>query len=197
MDELFIVLILVSPILLVVGLIKPNLFRKLFGKVPSRIAVAKLSGALFAVSFVGAGMTLEPIDPIKEADSAYVESTPTEETPVPPSLEKTAPEEEKETEEDAPKIETVLPDTPTQEVEPEVEVPEEEYIYIPPVVEPTPQEPAPATPSYICSYNAYNCDDFGGSWSEANEVYNYCISIGAGDIHDLDRDNDGACDSLK
>jgi|GEM_PF-2684357 len=196
MGELFIVMILVSPILLVAGLIKPNLFRKLFGKVPTRIAVAKLSGGLFAVSFVGAGMTLEPIDPIKEADSAYIESTPTEETLVLPLLEKTVLEEEEEPEENAPKNEPVLPDTSTKEIEPEVEVPEEEYIYIPPVVEPTPQEAAPATPSYICSYNAYNCTDF-SNWYEANEVYNYCISIGAGDIHDLDRDNDGACDSLK
>lgn len=48
---------------------------------------------------------------------------------------------------------------------------------------------------YICSYNAYNCDDF-STHSQAQEVYEACGGI-SNDIHRLDRDKDGlACESL-
>ncbi|GAG83978.1 unnamed protein product, partial [marine sediment metagenome] len=44
--------------------------------------------------------------------------------------------------------------------------------------------------------NLYNCSDF-STQAAAQACYDYCISQGAGDIHDLDRDNDGiACESL-
>lgn len=47
-----------------------------------------------------------------------------------------------------------------------------------------------------CSGNLYNCADF-SSHASAQACYNYCISIGRGDIHKLDGDNDGsACESL-
>lgn len=50
----------------------------------------------------------------------------------------------------------------------------------------------------VCSYNAYNCDDFGGSWSKAQNTYEYCLDHGFGDVHDLDRDSDGiACEALR
>ena len=56
---------------------------------------------------------------------------------------------------------------------------------------------APAGGSCSCSGDTLNCSDF-GSWSSAQSCYNYCISQGVGDIHGLDRNNDGsACDSLK
>ena len=48
-----------------------------------------------------------------------------------------------------------------------------------------------------CAGNLYNCSksDF-SSKSAAQACYDYCISIGAGDVHDLDRNHDGgACDS--
>ena len=46
---------------------------------------------------------------------------------------------------------------------------------------------------YICSYNAYNCGDF-STHAEAQEVFEGC---GSGDVHGLDRDNDGlACETL-
>jgi len=45
---------------------------------------------------------------------------------------------------------------------------------------------------YICSFDAYNCDDF-STHNEAQSVYETCGS----DVHRLDRDNDGlACESL-
>lgn len=47
-----------------------------------------------------------------------------------------------------------------------------------------------------CTGNIYNCDDF-TTEAQAQACYNYCISLGKGDIHRLDRDNDGrACESL-
>jgi Skp family chaperone for outer membrane proteins len=47
-----------------------------------------------------------------------------------------------------------------------------------------------------CSYNVYNCGDF-STQAEAQECFEYCRSLGKGDIHKLDRDNDGiACESL-
>lgn len=48
-----------------------------------------------------------------------------------------------------------------------------------------------------CSGDTLNCGDF-SSYTSANACFNYCISIGAGDIHRLDGNNDGsACDSLR
>lgn len=47
--------------------------------------------------------------------------------------------------------------------------------------------------TYECDYNYYNCDDF-STHAEAQRVYDYC---GSGDIHRLDRDDDGlACENL-
>lgn len=50
-------------------------------------------------------------------------------------------------------------------------------------------------PTYECSYNAYNCGDF-SSRSAAWDVFNYCMDQVGYDVHDLDRDDDGPCDSL-
>jgi len=48
--------------------------------------------------------------------------------------------------------------------------------------------------SCLCSHNAYNCKDF-STQSLAQDCYDYCSSIGKGDIHWLDDDNDGiACE---
>jgi endonuclease YncB( thermonuclease family) len=47
-----------------------------------------------------------------------------------------------------------------------------------------------------CSGNIYNCPDF-STHASAQACYNYCKSIGRGDVHRLDGDNDGsACESL-
>lgn len=57
--------------------------------------------------------------------------------------------------------------------------------------------PPTSQPAAVCSCtgNVYNCASF-GSHAQAQACYNYCLPI-AGDIHDLDRDNDGsACESL-
>jgi endonuclease YncB( thermonuclease family) len=51
-------------------------------------------------------------------------------------------------------------------------------------------------PTCSCSYNQYNCSDF-SSHSQAQACYEYCISLGAGDVHRLDGDSNGsACESL-
>lgn len=42
-----------------------------------------------------------------------------------------------------------------------------------------------------CSSNLYNCTRDFGTQAEAQACYDYCLPI-AGDIHDLDRDNNGA-----
>jgi micrococcal nuclease len=47
-----------------------------------------------------------------------------------------------------------------------------------------------------CSGNQYNCPDF-STHANAQACYEYCKSVGRGDIHRLDGDNDGlACESL-
>jgi len=47
-----------------------------------------------------------------------------------------------------------------------------------------------------CSNNIYNCDDF-STQAEAQKCFEYCLSLGKGDIHLLDGDIDGiACESL-
>lgn len=63
----------------------------------------------------------------------------------------------------------------------------------PPPATNTPSAPAAAC---SCSGNQYNCGDF-STHNAAQACYDYCVSIGAGDIHRLDGDNDGiACESL-
>jgi hypothetical protein len=48
----------------------------------------------------------------------------------------------------------------------------------------------PAAPACNCSANVYNCDD-----PQAETCFDYCNSIGAGDIHRLDGNNNGeACE---
>jgi len=45
-----------------------------------------------------------------------------------------------------------------------------------------------------CSSNKYNCKDFSGH-DAAQACYEYCISLGKGDIHQLDGDKNGiACE---
>lgn len=47
-----------------------------------------------------------------------------------------------------------------------------------------------------CSDNIYNCSDF-STHAKAQACYEYCKSLGRGDVHRLDGDNDGiACESL-
>ncbi|MDY6877335.1 MAG: excalibur calcium-binding domain-containing protein [Chloroflexota bacterium] len=65
---------------------------------------------------------------------------------------------------------------------------------IPPTIAPT--EPPPPAAVCDCSGDLYNCTNF-TTHAQAQACYNYCISLGRGDIHKLDRDNDGiACESL-
>ena len=64
--------------------------------------------------------------------------------------------------------------------------------------------PVPALPTNTpqpqavcdCSHDAYKCADF-DTQARAQACFDYCLSIGAGDIHKLDGDNDGrVCESL-
>lgn len=196
MGQFFVVLILLSPVVLAAGLIKPALFAKIFGKVPTRLAIAKLSGALFVGSFFGAGFTLPPVEPTEDnvelsTEPDTVAPTPSEEVP---TQEKAEPKTEDITPTEEPQVqvppeepiqEYTQPSEPTYTPEPEYEAPE-----------PTPT-PAPSTPTYNCSSNSYNCSDF-STWSQAQAVYNYCLDTVGRDVHDLDRDDDGsACDDLQ
>lgn len=61
----------------------------------------------------------------------------------------------------------------------------------------TSQPPSPPSAALCnCSGNIYDCADF-PTQAAAQACYEYCLSLGAGDIHRLDGDNDGtACESL-
>ena len=62
----------------------------------------------------------------------------------------------------------------------------------------TPPPPTQPPPTAVCdcSGNIYNCSDF-STHAEAQACYEHCKSLGRGDIHLLDGDNDGiACESL-
>lgn len=62
-----------------------------------------------------------------------------------------------------------------------------------PTETPTLPSTATATPC-DCSADVYNCDDFIGPYA-AQQCYLQCQAAGAGDVHGLDRDNDGnACE---
>jgi hypothetical protein len=61
----------------------------------------------------------------------------------------------------------------------------------PPIPQPIPQPTAPPPPPVCnCSGDLYNCGSFNSS-GQAQACYNYCVEQGRGDIHRLDRDNDG------
>ena len=48
-----------------------------------------------------------------------------------------------------------------------------------------------------CSGDLYDCLNF-RSHDQAQACFNYCVGMGKGDIHKIDRDNDGiACENLK
>ncbi|MCX6749418.1 MAG: excalibur calcium-binding domain-containing protein [Candidatus Pacearchaeota archaeon] len=52
------------------------------------------------------------------------------------------------------------------------------------------------TSAYDCSSDAYNCANF-TTQKQAQAVYDFCVSEGKGDIHQLDADGNGkACEGL-
>lgn len=56
--------------------------------------------------------------------------------------------------------------------------------------------PSSNPPICSCSGDLYNCSDF-DTQSDAQLCYDYCVSLGYGDVHNLDHDGDGeACESL-
>lgn len=67
----------------------------------------------------------------------------------------------------------------------------------PPTTIPTTSPPPPTTKSITgpicdCSRDTYNCGDFPlPNGAGAYDCYNYCKSLGKGDVHNLDRDGDG------
>mgnify|MGYP000166695481 FL=1 len=99
--------------------------------------------------------------------------------------------------EDPPAPTATLPDTPTETPTPtatstlEPPTPTATFISQPPTSTAT-TEPAVCG----CWADLYNCDDF-NTQADAQACFSYCISQGAGDVHKLDRDNDGTvCESL-
>jgi len=50
--------------------------------------------------------------------------------------------------------------------------------------------------SYGCSSDIYNCSNF-STQAGAQDVFNWCVSVGTGDVHQLDKDGNGrACETL-
>jgi hypothetical protein len=68
------------------------------------------------------------------------------------------------------------------------------YFYINPPASSNNNEPTGET---LCGKeDVYNCDDF-ATQADAQEIYDLCVSEGAGDVHHLDNDGDGkVCESL-
>ncbi len=67
---------------------------------------------------------------------------------------------------------------------------------VPPTVTPLPPTQPPLAAVCECSYDKYNCKDF-STHAQAQACYEYCKSLGYGDIHGLDREDDGvACENL-
>lgn len=63
-----------------------------------------------------------------------------------------------------------------------------------PTLTPTPRPTL--APVCDCSDDLYNCGDF-TTQVQAQACYDYCVSLGCGDVHGLDGDNDGqACEGL-
>lgn len=55
---------------------------------------------------------------------------------------------------------------------------------------------APSAGVCSCSGDSLNCSDF-SSHTRAQACFDYCVSVGAGDIHRLDNNGDGdACEGL-
>lgn len=55
--------------------------------------------------------------------------------------------------------------------------------------------PAPGEPPCTCWADSRNCDSF-RTQSEAQACFEYCMGLGAGDIHNLDDGDNRACESL-
>jgi beta-lactamase superfamily II metal-dependent hydrolase len=88
----------------------------------------------------------------------------------------------------------VQPTTNTPTVKPTTATPTPTTKPTQPTVIPT---PAGQTSVCDCSGNTKNCGDF-PDWASANACYDYCISQGKGDVHQLDSDKDGCpCESNK
>jgi len=72
-------------------------------------------------------------------------------------------------------------------------------VYVPPTATATRTSTATATTApapCLCSADLYNCSDF-ACQGQAQTCYNYCWSLGYGDVHHLDGDGNGiACESL-
>jgi endonuclease YncB( thermonuclease family) len=69
----------------------------------------------------------------------------------------------------------------------------------PQLIAPTSEAPSrsPGNAVCTCSSNTYNCKDF-SSRSSAQACFDYCLSVGAGDVHRLDSDSDGrVCESMQ
>ena len=67
---------------------------------------------------------------------------------------------------------------------------------IPPTATSLPPTATTAAGPCLCYADLYNCDDF-PTQNAAQTCFNYCQSLGAGDVHHLDSDHDGiACEGL-
>ena len=76
-NGLFVILILLSPICLIIGLIKPSIFSHIFRKELNRKKISLIFGIVFVVSFVLFGITTSPSSQSSTATPAVTRSGPT------------------------------------------------------------------------------------------------------------------------
>jgi len=179
MDDIFLLLFLVSFIVLVVGLINPSFLSRHFRLQLSRKRVLIYFGGAVVLFFVLSGIFAE----IPESNT---------DLPITETKTQSQDTNEVDAEEAGVEEEVILP-TPAQ---PPVSQPAPQPAPQP-LPQPIPQPPPPQQQqsNITCSSNAYNCSDF-STQAEAQNVYEYCGGVD-NDIHRLDRDEDGiACETL-
>ena len=99
--------------------------------------------------------------------------------------------------ENAATTQTIPPSTPTNVPSTTIKTANPTPVPTPlPTAKPTPKPTTELATVCDCSGDIYNCGDF-SSHKEAQNCFDYCQSIGKGDIHKLDTDKDkDACESL-
>ncbi|MGB0757348.1 MAG: thermonuclease family protein [Patescibacteria group bacterium] len=83
MDTLFLLLMFGSVISLMIGLIKPSIFEKLFKSIPTRKKLAGIFGGATIFFFIAFGITTPPVEPTEENATNITQQEAAVETPEP------------------------------------------------------------------------------------------------------------------
>lgn len=212
MFGLSIIIFLLSPILFVIGMVKPSLFSRLGIQTRKKVALTFIG--FFIVSFISAGVTAPPVttspdETVENVEVAESTSEPTEEpeaksTPE-PTVEPTPTPSPSPTPTSIPTPRPTLAPTPKS-----TPIPTKAPTPIPaPVVKKSTPAPTPApvkqftnagagTGGYSGSLSGdKDCKDF-ATQAQAQAYFNAKGGSPSNNVDDLDRDHDGiACESLK